>query len=90
MNDELGALKDALTALPDVVHEIATVVFLTFHSLEDKLIKETFRTWAQKGMGELVTKKPIAPSLSEVGQNPRSRSAKLRGFIFTHYEQTNQ
>jgi len=90
VNDELGALQDALTALPDIVHEHATVAFLTFHSLEDKLIKETFRTWAQEGMGELVTKKPIAPTSSEVGQNSRSRSAKLRGFTFTHYEKNNK
>lgn len=90
VNDELGALKDALEALPDITHDGAIVSFLTFHSLEDKLVKETFRTWAQKGMGALVTKKPIPPSISEVGQNPRSRSAKLRAFTFTHYETNNK
>ena len=90
VNDELGALKDALTALPYITHEGSIVTFLTFHSLEDKLVKETFRTWAEQGYGMVVTKKPITPKDSEVGQNPRSRSAKLRGFIFTHYENNNK
>lgn len=90
VNDELGALKDALLALPDITHENATVVFLTFHSLEDKLVKETFRTWAQSGVGDMVNKKPITPSEIEVGHNPRSRSAKLRAFTFTHYEENKQ
>lgn len=85
VNDELGALKDLLDALPSLANENATVAFLTFHSLEDKLVKETFRTWAAEGRGELITKKPITPSQTEVGQNPRSRSAKLRAFTFTHY-----
>lgn len=85
VNDELGALKDLLDSLPALANENAIVAFLTFHSLEDKLVKETFRTWAQEGRGEIITKKPITPSQTEVGQNPRSRSAKLRAFTFTHY-----
>jgi 16S rRNA (cytosine1402-N4)-methyltransferase len=82
VNDELGALKDLLDSLPPLANENAIVAFLTFHSLEDKLVKETFRTWAQEGRGESITKKPITPSQTEVGQNPRSRSAKLRAFKF--------
>ncbi|MBL4644557.1 MAG: 16S rRNA (cytosine(1402)-N(4))-methyltransferase, partial [Candidatus Pacebacteria bacterium] len=86
-NDELGALKEVLEALPNITHENARVVFLTFHSLEDKLVKETFRVWAKEGRGEVVTKKPVTPSKTEVGQNPRSRSAKLRTFKFTHFHE---
>jgi len=89
VNDELGALKDALEALPSIANEEAIVTFLTFHSLEDKLVKETFRTWALEGRGAVLTKKPVAPSQSEVGLNPRSRSAKLRAFTFTHYAKGN-
>tara|TARA_B100000745_G_scaffold190207_1_gene124970 strand:- start:3506 stop:4456 length:951 start_codon:yes stop_codon:yes gene_type:complete len=89
VNDELGALKDVLKALPTVTKKDAVVAFLTFHSLEDKLVKESFRTWAQKGIGEVLTKKPITPSRSEVGQNPRSRSAKLRALKFTHDAKTH-
>ena len=86
VNDELGALKELLDTLPQFMAENGRVAFLSFHSLEDKLLKETFRDWAQRGMGELLLKKPLSPSGAEVGQNPRSRSAKLRAFIFTHYE----
>jgi len=86
VNDELGALKEVLEALPHITHENARVAFLTFHSLEDKLVKETFRSWAKEGYGTIITKKPITAGDSEVGQNPRSRSAKLRGFNFTHNE----
>lgn len=89
VNDELGALKDLLEALPNITHKNAVVVFLTFHSLEDKLVKETFRVWAKEGRGEVVTKKPLTPSSFEVGQNPRSRSAKLRAFRFTHSNEKN-
>ncbi|MBF05099.1 16S rRNA (cytosine(1402)-N(4))-methyltransferase [bacterium] len=89
VNDGLGALKDTLQALPHIIHDRAVVAFLTFHSLEDKVVKETFRTWAKEGIGSMVTKKPISPSALEVRQNPRSRSAKLRAFTFTHYAKDN-
>ncbi|PCI90574.1 16S rRNA (cytosine(1402)-N(4))-methyltransferase [Candidatus Kaiserbacteria bacterium] len=82
VNDELGALKSVLEALPNITHANARVAFLTFHSLEDKLVKETFRGWAKEGLGELASKKPIPPTREEVGQNRRARSAKLRAFIF--------
>lgn len=86
VNDELGALEDLLKALPDIIQPNGRVAILTFHSLEDKLVKEYFRTWAQEGAGEVLIKKPITPSDSEIGQNKRARSAKLRAFLFTHYE----
>ena len=53
--------------------------------MEDKLLKETFRAWAKSSTGEVVVKKPIVPQRLEIGKNPRSRSAKLRAFTFTHY-----
>lgn len=86
VNDELGALKDILSVLPEITHDGSRVSFLTFHSLEDKLVKETFRTWAREGKGTIITKKPLTADSDEVGQNSRSRSAKLRAFAFTHYE----
>ena len=86
VNDELGALQELLSVLPEHMKDGGRVAFLSFHSLEDKLIKETFRNWAKSEMGEIITKKPVTPTSTEVGQNPRSRSAKLRAFTFTHYE----
>jgi len=83
VNDELGALKEVLEALPHITHTHSRVVFISFHSLEDKLVKETFRIWKREGRGEIITKKPIIPSSNEIEQNPRARSAKLRAFKFT-------
>jgi 16S rRNA (cytosine1402-N4)-methyltransferase len=51
---------------------------ITFHSLEDRIVKETFRIMAKMGGWELVTRKPVAPSEAEVLANKRARSAKLR------------
>jgi 16S rRNA (cytosine1402-N4)-methyltransferase len=51
---------------------------VSFHSLEDRLVKETFRELARKGVMQVVTRKPITPSQEELERNPRSRSAKLR------------
>jgi len=89
VNDELGALTKLFEVLPSIVAKEARIAFLTFHSLEDRIVKNTFRTWAREGMGTIVTKKPITASREEVGHNPRSRSAKLRAFSFTHYDQNN-
>ena len=89
VNDELGALEQLLVALPDIIQQNGRVAVLTFHSLEDRLVKEYFRAWAQNALGEVITKKPIAPDDSEIGYNRRARSAKLRGFKFTHYENSN-
>lgn len=92
VNDELGALQEMLTQLPAVMKTGGRVAILTFHSLEDRIVKNFFR----KGRFEdeeddnpfehkvftnpfvVVTKKPVVPSEEELRLNPRSRSAKLR------------
>ena len=51
---------------------------ISFHSLEDRIVKDAFRDGAQRGSYRLLTKKPVTASGEEVEQNPRSRSAKLR------------
>ncbi|HTY39670.1 MAG TPA: 16S rRNA (cytosine(1402)-N(4))-methyltransferase RsmH [Candidatus Paceibacterota bacterium] len=77
-NDELGNLEKMLSALPGLLAPGGRVVIVSFHSLEDRLVKEAFRTGAQTGWLELLTKKPIEADYGEVRRNPRSRSAKLR------------
>jgi len=51
---------------------------ISFHSLEDRVVKDTFRRWSSNGFGLLITKKPVVPTDSEISINPRARSAKLR------------
>ena len=75
VNDELGEVERLLAAIPGLLAPDGIVGILSFHSLEDRLVKRAF---ADKSNYELVTKKPLTASLREVEQNARSRSAKLR------------
>jgi len=82
VNDELGHLERLLASLPPLLAPGAVVAIISFHSLEDRLIKQTFKAWAQQGANGrtfvLQTKKPIVATEEEIQANPRSRSAKLR------------
>ena len=78
VNDEYRALADFLAgSLASLAHG-GRLAIITFHSGEDRIVKETFRTWAKKEKVRLLTKKPQVPTRAEVLSNPRARSAKLR------------
>ncbi|MDE2037926.1 MAG: 16S rRNA (cytosine(1402)-N(4))-methyltransferase RsmH [Patescibacteria group bacterium] len=77
VNDELAALKDGLAAGYERLAPGGRMAVISFHSLEDRIVKEFFRAKAAEG-AELASKKPVAPSDEEIERNPRSRSAKLR------------
>lgn len=79
VNDEVGALQDLLGSLEEVAKQGSRVGFITFHSVEDRIVKNFFKE--RKDSWEMKTKKPVAPSREEVVSNPRSRSAKLRVYI---------
>jgi 16S rRNA (cytosine1402-N4)-methyltransferase len=78
VNDELGNLTSLLDSAPDLLNKDGYVAVISFHSLEDRLVKMNFKDNAAKGVYRLATKKPIAPSREEILKNRRSRSAKLR------------
>ena len=80
VNDELNALKEALPQSLELIEKNGLVLVISFHSLEDRIVKSTFREWQSSGFGETLTKKPLIPGEGEVRDNPRSRSAKLRVF----------
>ncbi len=95
VNGELDALKSALADLASVLNNGARLAVITFHSLEDRMVKQAFRRLADPcecphefpvcvcgkvPMGKIITKKPILPATEEIEQNSRSRSAKLRVF----------
>lgn len=82
VNDELNALKEGLDQVKDLIEENGYIVVISFHSLEDRIVKNAFREWEFLGFGQVMTKKPVIPSEAEIGENPRSRSAKLR--VFKH------
>ena len=80
-NDELGNLERAIGELPDILKKGGRVAIVSFHSLEDRIIKRSFQKLAKEKKLEILTKKPITVSREEIQKNPRSRSAKLRGAI---------
>jgi 16S rRNA (cytosine(1402)-N(4))-methyltransferase len=84
INDEYGALTDGITSAIARTNPGGRIAVLTFHSAEDRIVKNLFRDAAAKGQGTIITKKPIAPSYEEVRANPRARSAKLRIFECAH------
>src|SRR5436305_100869 len=75
VNDELGALDRLLERLPSVLAPGGRAVLISFHSLEDRRVKQAFR---QKDVWTVLTKKPVTAAEDEVRANPRARSAKLR------------
>lgn len=78
VNDELNALSEGLRKAFEVVPPQGRVAIISFHSLEDRIVKNFFRDLAREGRGILITKKPLIPSREEMKENPRARSAKLR------------
>ena len=80
-NDELGNLKKLLGALHEIVKPGGRVAIISFHSLEDRIVKQAFQQGMKEKTLELLTKKPIVPTHEEEMQNPRSRSAKLRAAV---------
>ena len=77
-NGELDAVQQALNSLEQIVRPGGRAAVLTFHSLEDRLVKNRFKELAKSGAWKLVNKHALAPEYEEVRQNRRARSAKLR------------
>ena len=95
VNDELASLEAALPALRDALNGGGVLVVIAYHSLEDRIVKHTFRDWSRacvcppripvcrcrgRALGEVLTRKPMRPSEDEVESNPRARSARLRAW----------
>lgn len=78
VNDEFDALQELLQDGFAALRPHGRMAIISFHSLEDRIVKQTFRSFVHDQTGVLVTKKPVAPSLEEQTENPRARSAKLR------------
>lgn len=78
VNKELEHLQEILAKIPTIMKSGGRVAIISFHSLEDRIVKNSFRDFVKNGNAEFITKKPIIPSRLEQKSNPRSRSAKLR------------
>lgn len=80
VNKELESLKVILEATPRILSSGGRIGIISFHSLEDRIVKRAFLQMEQDGLGKRITKKPYIPNQIEIKENPRSRSAKLRVF----------
>jgi len=78
VNHELDDLKALLEAAPRVLKPGGRLVVISFHSLEDRIVKDAFRDGAKQGWYRVLTKKPVTATEEEIDRNPRSRSAKMR------------
>jgi 16S rRNA (cytosine1402-N4)-methyltransferase len=78
VNDELVALEAGLDAAIGLLKPGGRIAVISFHSLEDRIVKWRFRGWGDQGLLQIVTRKPIQPADDETHRNPRARSAKLR------------
>ena len=95
VNDELGVLERTLPEVRERLDDEGVFVVLSYHSLEDRLVKDAFREWSRscvcppgfpvcrcrgRALGKTLTKKPVMASAEEVAANPRARSARLRAW----------
>lgn len=78
VNDELGALEQGIRDGFEALKPAGRMSIISFHSVEDRVVKQEFRKLVQEGKAKLINKKPIIPTKTEIKDNPRSRSAKLR------------
>lgn len=80
VNDELNVLKEGLEKAVGLINKGGKILVISFHSLEDRIVKNAFKDLELKKIGKIITKKVIVPSEQEIFSNRRSRSAKLRIF----------
>ncbi|MBQ7193797.1 MAG: 16S rRNA (cytosine(1402)-N(4))-methyltransferase RsmH, partial [Synergistaceae bacterium] len=80
VNNETGELESLLKTLP-IVSQNSLVIFVSYHSIEDRLVKHSFRQWQADGKGKILTRHPLVPSENEIERNYKARSAKLRAFF---------
>lgn len=78
MNRELDEIRALMEAAPKLLKPSGRLAVISFHSLEDRIVKDSLREGAQKGIWTILTKKPVVAEEEEIDRNPRSRSAKLR------------
>ena len=96
VNDEIGAMRDGLPAIRDALRPGAAFVIISYHSVEDRMVKRAFRQWSDPShglpprlpvraeelgaLGSVLTRKPVTPGEDEIAANPRARPARLRAW----------
>lgn len=78
VNNEIGSLKDGIRKSFELLNPSGRLAIISFHSLEDRVVKQFFKDYEEKGQGKRINKRIIIPEEDELKENPRARSAKLR------------
>ena len=81
VNNELDNIQTGLKDALDLLPPFGKIIVVSFHSIEDRIVKNFFKERSREGMVNILTNKPLTPSLEEIKENPRSRSAKLRACV---------
>jgi 16S rRNA (cytosine1402-N4)-methyltransferase len=80
VNNELETAREAILKAPRYLAPGGRLAVISFHSLEDRIVKQTFKELRDRGDGQIITSRPLVPGDDELSENPRARSAKLRIF----------
>ena len=81
VNDEMSALEEALDGAIKVLSDCGKIIVISYHSLEDRIVKHRFKRWQDDFMGRMEPRKALLPTDEEIERNYKSRSAKLRVFL---------
>ena len=81
VNQELVALEKVMSPIMESLRQKGRLVIISFHSLEDRLVKQQFLDWEEQGLVEILTKKPVMATKEEIKKNPKADSAKLRAMV---------
>ena len=81
VNNELDSLEQALPQALSLLTSGGRIVVISFHSLEDRIVKNQFREWEKSDLGHILTPKPVLPGQDEINLNSKAKSAKLRAFL---------
>ena len=84
VNNEIDNLEQFLNIIKTLITPNGRITIITFHSIESRIVKNTFREWEKQNLGKRYNKKAIKATMEEITKNPRSRSAILRSFIFNN------
>jgi len=80
VNSEFENLKETLPQAVNLLDRKGRLIVISFHSIEDRIVKHKFLEFEKQGLGKIITKKPLIPTVEEMRENSRSKSAKLRVF----------
>jgi 16S rRNA (cytosine1402-N4)-methyltransferase len=80
VNQEISAIEEGLDGAFSCVADGGVIIAISYHSLEDRIVKHKFRAWFQNDLGKILTRKPVVPDENEIARNYKARSAKLRVF----------